>query len=71
MVSKINDVRTKLYTWEGPIQKIHKNFCTSAADILNKENISNDGMSTFKFLSWLIPKVACKSVNLKLYPIDL
>ncbi len=57
MQSKIKDVRAKLYTWKGPIQKIHKNFCTSAADLLNKENISADGMSTFKFLSWLVVEV--------------
>ena len=54
MKSKIKDVRAKLYTWKGPIQKIHDNFCTSAADLLNKENINADGMSTFKFLSWLL-----------------
>ena len=57
MSSKIKDVRAKLYTWKGPIQKIHDNFCTSAADLLNKENISADGMSTFKFLSWLVVEV--------------
>ena len=37
MQSKIKDVRAKLYTWKGPIQKINNNFCTSAADLLNKE----------------------------------
>ena len=57
MQSKIKDVRAKLYTWKGPIQKIHNNFCTSAADLLNKENINTDGMSTFKFLSWLVVEV--------------
>ena len=57
MESKITDVRAKLYTWKGPIQKIHDNFCTSAADLLNKENISSDGMATFKFLSWLVVEV--------------
>ena len=57
MQSKIKDVRAKLYTWKGPIQKIHDNFCTSAADLLNKENISADGMSSFKFLSWLVVEV--------------
>ena len=57
MSSKIKDVRAKLYTWKGPIQKIHDNFCTSAADLLNKENISADGMSTFKFLSWLVVEI--------------
>ena len=57
MSSKIKDVRAKLYTWKGPIQAIHDNFCTSAADLLNKENISADGMSTFKFLSWLVVEV--------------
>tara|TARA_B100000886_G_scaffold339888_1_gene306828 strand:- start:646 stop:1833 length:1188 start_codon:yes stop_codon:yes gene_type:complete len=57
MPSKIKDVRAKLYTWKGPIEKIHDNFCNSAADLLNKENISADGMSTFKFLSWLVVEV--------------
>ena len=33
MPSIIKDVRAKVYTWKGPIQKIHDNFCTSAADI--------------------------------------
>ena len=53
----IKDVRAKLYTWTGPIQKIHDNFCTSAADLLNKENVTSDSMSTFKFLSWLVVEV--------------
>ena len=57
MQSKIKDVRTKLYTWKGPVQKLHENFCTSAADLLNKEKTSNDNMSTFKFLSWLVVEV--------------
>ena len=57
MSSKIKDVRAKLYTWKGPIEKIHDNFCNSAADLLNKENITADGMSTFKFLSWLVVEV--------------
>ena len=57
MSSKIKDVRAKLYTWKGPIEKIHDNFCNSAADLLNKENISADGMSSFKFLSWLVVEV--------------
>ena len=57
MSSIIKDVRAKLYTWKGPIQKIHDNFCTSAADILNKENVTTDSMSTFKFLSWLVVEV--------------
>ena len=57
MPSKIKDVRAKLYTWKGPVEKIHDNFCNSAADLLNKENISADGMSTFKFLSWLVVEV--------------
>ena len=42
MSSIIKDVRAKIYTWKGPIQKIHDNFCTSAADILNKENVTTD-----------------------------
>ena len=57
MSSIIKDVRAKLYTWTGPIQKIHDNFCTSAADLLNKENVTSDSMSTFKFLSWLVVEV--------------
>ena len=50
----IKDVRAKVYTWTGDIQKIHGNFCTNAADILNNESTSSDNMSTFKFLSWLV-----------------
>ena len=54
----IKDVKAKLYTWTGDTQKIHNNFCTSAADILNNENVKNkDNMSTFKFLSWLVVEV--------------
>ena len=61
MESKITDVRAKLYTWKGPIQKIHDNFCTSAADLLNKENISSDGMATFKF--WSLTKYIMKKMS--------
>ncbi len=57
MSSIIKDVRAKLYTWKGPVQKIHDNFCTSAADILNTEKVTTDSMSTFKFLSWLVVEV--------------
>ena len=53
----IKDVRAKVYTWTGDIQKIHDNFCTNAADILNNESTSSDNMSTFKFLSWLVVEI--------------
>ena len=42
MTSTIIDVRAKLYTWKGPVQKIHENFCTNAADLVNQDNIAND-----------------------------
>ncbi len=54
MTSTITDVRAKLYTWKGDVQKIHENFCTNAADLINQDNISNDRWATYKFLSWLV-----------------
>ena len=51
MTSTIIDVRAKLYTWKGDVQKIHENFCTNAADLVNQDNISNDRWATYKFLS--------------------
>ena len=40
MNTTIKDVRAKLYTWKGPTQKIHDNFCTNAADLINGLRIS-------------------------------
>ena len=57
MTSTIKDVRAKLYTWKGDVQKIHENFCTNAADLINQDNISNDRWATYKFLSWLVVEV--------------
>ena len=57
MTSTIKDVRAKLYTWKGDTQKIHENFCTNAADLINQDNISNDKWVSYKFLSWLVVEV--------------
>ena len=46
MTSTIKDVRAKLYTWKGDVQKIHENFCTNASDLINQDNISNDRWAT-------------------------
>ena len=56
-MSKIINVKAKVYKWTGPVQKIHENFCTNAADIVNQENISNDRWTTYKFHSWLVVEV--------------
>ena len=56
-MSKIVSVKAKVYKWTGPVQKIHENFCTNAADIVNQENISNDKWTTYKFHSWLVVEV--------------
>ena len=56
-MSKIVSVKAKVYKWTGPVQKIHENFCTNAADIVNQENISNDRWTTYKFHSWLVVEV--------------
>ena len=53
----INDIRVKVYTWKGKIQKIHPNFCTSAADLIYVSDASKDSMSSFKFLSWLVVEI--------------
>ena len=45
MTSTIKDVRAKLYTWKGDVQKIHENFCTNAADLVNQDNISLKNIS--------------------------
>ena len=56
-MSKIVSVKAKVYKWTGPVQKIHENFCTNAADIVNQENISNDRWTTYKFHSWLVVEI--------------
>ena len=56
-MSKIVSVKAKVYKWTGPVQKIHNNFCTNAADIVNQENISNDRWTTYKFHSWLVVEI--------------
>ena len=53
----IKDIRVKVYTWKGKIQKIHPNFCTSAADLIYVSDASKDSMSSFKFLSWLVVEI--------------
>ena len=49
MTSTIIDVRAKLYTWKGDVQKIHENFCTNAADLVNQDNIPNDNIDLLTF----------------------
>jgi len=54
MISIITDVRAKLYTGKGDVQKIHENFCTNVVDLINQDNTSNDRWATYKFLRWLV-----------------
>ena len=53
-MTKIKDVRTKVYQWNGKTVPPQNNFCTSASDILYEKS---DNMGSFRFHEWLICEV--------------
>ena len=47
-MTKIKDVRTKVYQWNGKTVPPQNNFCTNASDILYEKS---DNMGSFRFAS--------------------
>ena len=53
-MSKIKNIRTKVYQWSGKTVPPQNNFCTNASDILYEKS---DAMGSFRFHEWLICEV--------------
>jgi len=50
-MTKINEIRTKVYQWNGKTVPPQNNFCTNASDILFEKS---DAMGSFRFHEWLV-----------------
>ena len=53
-MTKIKDIRTKVYQWKGKTVPPQNNLCTNASDLLYEKS---DAMGTFRFHEWLICEV--------------
>ena len=53
-MTKIKNIRTKVYQWNGKTVPPQNNFCTNASDLLYEKS---DAMGTFRFHEWLICEV--------------
>ena len=53
-MTKIKEIRTKVYQWNGKTVPPQNNFCTNASDLLYEKS---DAMSSFRFHEWLICEV--------------
>ena len=53
-MTKINEIRTKVYQWNGKTVPPQNNFCTNASDLLFEKS---DAMDSFRFHEWLICEV--------------
>ena len=53
-MSKIKDIRTKVYQWNGKTVPPQNNFCTNASDLLYEKS---DAMGSFRFPEWLICEI--------------
>ena len=53
-MSKIKDIRTKVYQWNGKTVPPQHNFCTNASDLLYEKS---DAMGSFRFHEWLICEI--------------
>ena len=53
-MSKIKDIRTKVYQWNGKTVTPQNNFCTNASDLLYEKS---DAMGSFRFHEWLICEI--------------
>ena len=53
-MSKIKDIRTKVYQWNGKTVPPQNNFCTNASDLLYEKS---DTMGSFRFHEWLICEI--------------
>ena len=53
-MTKIKEIRTKVYQWNGKTVPPQNNLCTNASDLLYEKS---DAMSSFRFHEWLICEV--------------
>ena len=53
-MTKIKEIRTKVYQWNGKTVPPQNNFCTNASDLLYEKS---DAMGSFRFHEWLICEV--------------
>ena len=53
-MTKIKNIKTKVYQWNGKTVPPQNNFCTNASDLLYEKS---DAMGTFRFHEWLICEV--------------
>ena len=53
-MTKIKDIRTKVYQWSGKTVPPQNNFCTNASDLLFEKS---DAMGSFRFHEWLICEI--------------
>ena len=53
-MSKIKDIRTKVFQWNGKTVPPQNNFCTNASDLLYEKS---DAMGSFRFHEWLICEI--------------
>ena len=53
-MTKIKNIKTKVYQWNGKTVPPQNNFCTNASDLLYEKS---DAMSSFRFHEWLICEV--------------
>ena len=53
-MTKIKEIRTKVYQWNGKTVPPQNNFCTNASDLLFEKS---DAMGSFRFHEWLICEI--------------
>ena len=53
-MTKIKNIRTKVYQWNGKTVPPQNNFCTNASDLLFEKS---DAMGSFRFHEWLICEI--------------
>ena len=53
-MTKIKEIKTKVYQWNGKTVPPQNNFCTNASDLLYEKS---DAMGSFRFHEWLICEV--------------
>ena len=53
-MTKIKNIKTKVYQWNGKTVPPQNNFCTNASDLLYEKS---DAMGSFRFHEWLICEV--------------
>ena len=60
-MSKIKDIRTIVYQWNGKTVPPQNNFCTNASDLLYEKS---DAMGSFRFHEWLICEIETDHGNI-------